>query len=296
VCILNWNSGGHLTLCVGSVQRALAGGRYTLVVVDNRSTDESLHLLKEAFPDVGILQTNENLGYARGNNVGARFLLSQSCAPLLFLNPDVVITREAIEELVGALRRQPAAGCAGGTNRSDPNRSFRKRPSPLEKLIVYGVIRHQPGPLGRIFTRYYRKFAARHFLRPEDLASGDRVYAVSGACMIFQAPAFAAIGGFDESTFLYEEEFIVSEKLLTAGLETVAAPGAVYDHVGAQSTRRIAARAKLHFIRSEQYLLERYYRWPFLGRMALLVYRVSEWVPYAFLLWATRSLRRLRGC
>jgi GT2 family glycosyltransferase len=92
---------------------------------------------------------------------------------------------------------------------------------------------------------------------------------------------FQEAGGFDESTFLYEEELILAERLRSVGSFFVLSKGCRYFHEEARSTRLIPYRRRLHFINSEQYLLREYYKRNATLRLALRVWRYLEWTTYA---------------
>jgi GT2 family glycosyltransferase len=281
ICILNWNSGPMLSKCVDRIRRANRNREHHIVVVDNHSSDESIALLRNNFPDTSILQNSKNLGFAKGNNLGARYLLSLGCDALHFVNPDVLINEESCSALLETLNRIPRAGCVGGVafnNEGISRMVARTRPTPLEKLILYGPLHRIPG---------LEKYHGRHFLDPETLCDGQSVYAITGACFLFRAAAFEEIGGFDESTFLYEEEFIIAERLKRLGWLVVLCKACIYFHREAQSTDLMPYRRRLHFIQSEQYLLRYYYAWPSVRRHLLRLVRYVEWGVYcvSWLVW-----------
>jgi GT2 family glycosyltransferase len=251
ICVLNWNGGDRLRDCVESIRSAVRNHAHTIVV-----------------------RNSSNVGYARGNNIGAEHLLRDGCAYLLFVNPDVTISAGTIAALISGLTSDPAIGCCGGValtaGRTSPM-TARTKPTVWEKLLLYG-------PFGRAFERLRQ----RHFLDVSTMSSATKVYAVSGACLMFKAQAFRSINGFDEETFLYEEEFILAEKLGQHKWSTAISPHAIYSHIEAHSTGQIPNLRRIHFIRSEQYLLKTYYGHSRLVRTAFLVGRVME-LPVFFL-------------
>lgn len=274
ICILNWNAGPMLKQCVEHVDRATQGSA-ELIVVDNHSSDNSVADLKCSFPGVSILQNQANFGYAKGNNLGARYLLEHGCTRLLFLNPDVVLQADSFVALLHALDRSPTAGCAGGLSFNDEGvsrMSARSKPTSIEKIVLYGPLNRLPG---------FRRFRARHFISPQTLQDGSAVYAVTGACLLFKAKAFDDAGGFDENTFLYEEEFTMAERLLRSGWSTILAKSCRYFHAEAHSTDQMPYQRRLHFVQSEQYLLRAYYGWSAIARCSLKAYRLLEWCIYA---------------
>lgn len=286
VCILNWNAGLTLLDCVNSLRTATRDDDCELVVVDNHSTDASVELLRSALPSVTILRNVRNLGYAKGNNIGAKVLLERDCKLLMFINPDVLITNAALSALREAVTENSRVGCVGGLPTNDGGVSrmaCRNRPSFVDTLILYGPLARLPW-IGRV--------RRRHFIDWQSLPDNAPVYAVSGACILFPVAAFTAIGGFDENTFLYQEEFIVSEKLRSLGWTIVLSKKAPYQHAEGHSTNQVPYRRRLDFIRSEQYVARTYYRWNAGLRMFLRGVRYAEWIPYVIKHWAQRRLAR----
>jgi len=279
VCVLNWNAGAILTRCVEQLMISSDVCGTDVVLVDNASSDGSADAAASSAPNIHIIRSSSNIGFARGHNLGARYLLDRGCDYLLFINPDVLITPPALRSLVETLSRAPGAGCCGGLpiNKNGVSRmACRNKPSPSDKLFLYG-------PAVRL--RITKHLFSRHFVDYQKLQDGSPVYAVSGACILFRAVAFKDINGFDEATFLYEEEFIISEKLESRGWKTVVSTSCNYFHDEAHSTNQIPNRRRLHFIRNEQYLLKRYYG---CSASVLLSFRVFRLIEY--LLLAVRNI------
>jgi GT2 family glycosyltransferase len=271
ICVLNWNAGDVLIRCVEHLRIACASYDTELLVVDNKSSDGSLKALATSLPAIAVIQSDTNVGYPKGNNLGARHLLERGCTALLFVNPDVLVQEHSITALLDVLRREPDAGCVGGlpTNGEGVSRmACRARPSALGKIIHYG-------PLARLCPE---RFRLTHFLKHDSLADGARVYAVCGACILFRARAFEDAGGFDEATFLYEEEFVISERLRAHNWFVVLSPRCVYFHSEGHSTSKIPYLRRLYFIESEQHLVKSYYGWGPIASVALNLFRRFEWL------------------
>lgn len=273
VCVLNWNAGEVLRECVRNVYYYTGDRDIELVVVDNASTDSSVRLLRETFPEIAIIETCSNIGYARGNNLGAQQLVRAGCDSLLFVNPDVVLHALTIEHLLSELATRPDIGCVGGLPLKPDGSvcvtAIRSKPTFLQKLISYSPLRHLP-----VLSGVSRK----HLLDSLPETSHNSVYAVCGACILFRAEAFVAIGGFDEYTFLYEEEFIVSEKLIKDGWSVAFASAAAYEHSEGLCSRLIPFRRRIHFLRSELYLARHYYGWSAVLCGLLAFHRAMEFV------------------
>src|SRR3712207_2161144 len=116
VIIVNWNGGELLRRCVESLVASPPSLAYEVIVVDNRSSDDSVARLRgsEAARSLGlrlrVVENGENLGFGRANNQA--FKLTD--APLVFLlNPDTEVTPGSVDALVDAVRSDERVGMVG---------------------------------------------------------------------------------------------------------------------------------------------------------------------------------------
>jgi GT2 family glycosyltransferase len=107
--VLNWNGFEDTVECLESC-RAISYPRLRLLVVDNGSVDGSEEKLRERFPDVELVQTGRNLGFAGGNNVGIRRALEQNAEYVLLLNNDTVVDEGFVAALVRTAQSDAAIG------------------------------------------------------------------------------------------------------------------------------------------------------------------------------------------
>lgn len=112
IIILNWNNPEDTLACLQSVT-ALAYPCFSVLVVDNGSTDDSVARIRMAFPHIEMLETGENLGYAEGNNVGFRWALEQEIDYVCLLNNDTMVAPDFIAHLVAELEANTSTGIAG---------------------------------------------------------------------------------------------------------------------------------------------------------------------------------------
>ncbi len=280
--------------CIRSIIATLSNIPYEIVVVDNNSQDGSVDVVRREYPEIRLIKTGKNLGYSVGNNVGGEYLLERNCEYIAFLNPDVTLGSDTMAQMLQALIENPKAGCAGGipTDRGEMFAgSFRTKPTNFEKVILHGTAQYLPiiRPLLRPLVERLR---ARHYMPLHSVKKGQPVCAVSGGCIMFPAAAFAQIGGFDDKTFLFQEEFVISERLRRSGYQVVAAPDAVYEHAWGHSQRSRPVVSLWHFIQSEQHLVRNYYGWGLIGSYALLMFRYSELTAYAFVVFLKKYIAR----
>lgn len=109
IIVLNWNGCRDTIECLESL-RKVTYPNYEVIVVDNGSTDGSEKVIKERFPDILVLQTGENTGYAKGNNFGIRHALKNGADYVLLLNNDTVVDPEFVIELVKVAESDKSIG------------------------------------------------------------------------------------------------------------------------------------------------------------------------------------------
>lgn len=112
ILILNWNGLDDTLACLTSLAELDYPDR-EVVVVDNGSTDGSVRAIQERFPEITVIENEENLGFAGGNNVGLRHALERDVGYALLLNNDTEVAPDFLRRLVDVAEGNPAFGIAG---------------------------------------------------------------------------------------------------------------------------------------------------------------------------------------
>lgn len=258
VVVVSHNTRELLTRCLDAV--AAQDGVFETLVVDNASTDGSAALVRERFPGVELVVLEDNVGFARANNLGFERCRGEY---VLLLNPDCFLEPDALRRLVASARRRPEAG-ALGPRLHNPDGSLQRSAWPFPRparLLAEAVLLHRPlRRLGLI----------------EDLGTWahDEERAVDflvGACLLLRRDALAEVCGFDERFWLYGEEADLCLRLARRGWKVVLVPDARALHVGGASSGGSPARLR-HFYRGQKTFLRKHggpLAWP-LARAALL--------------------------
>jgi N-acetylglucosaminyl-diphospho-decaprenol L-rhamnosyltransferase len=222
--VVNYNAGDVLVGCVTSVlaQDPLP----ELVVVDNASTDDSIGRLRRVHPDVRIVRSGGNLGYARAANLG----IAATGAPLVaVLNPDTVLAPGVGKAMCDRFATDPGLGAAGPRIHNTDGTvypSARRVPTVADAVghgLLFFVWRDNP------FTRRYRETGADP-ARPRD------VDWVSGAAVGLRRAALDAVGGWDERYFMYVEDVDLCWRLRRAGWGVAYEPAGTVEHLLGVST------------------------------------------------------------
>jgi N-acetylglucosaminyl-diphospho-decaprenol L-rhamnosyltransferase len=226
VAIVSFNAGPHLDACLASVRPEAPS---QTLVVDNGSTDGSIELVRSRFPEVQLEVAAANRGYGTAANRA----LARCAAPyVLLLNGDTVLAPGALEALARYLDAHPRAAIVGPRLRNaDGSLQASCHPflgtfqSFLEKTALARLLARIPA----VRDRYLLVNSAH--------ARARVVPWVLGAALAIRRSAFEAVGGFDESFFLYAEEVDLCYRLKTAGWEIHFAPVTDVIHVGGVSTQ-----------------------------------------------------------
>ena len=231
------------------IERSLESVRGTgaeLIVVDNGSTDGTVEVVREKFPEAKLVE-QENRGFGAGNNAGMRVASGRY---FLLLNPDAWLTEGALEALVAFADEHPEAAVVGPRLRNPDGslqRSVRGYPSPWRLATEYFFLRKlAPG------SRALNAFFGAGFDH-ESVREAEYLY---GACLLVRREAVDSIGGFDEDFFLMSEEVDWCFRFRQAGWEVLFYPGAeAYHVVGASLNPRQfkeIVRGHLRFLRKHR--------------------------------------------
>jgi GT2 family glycosyltransferase len=158
IIIVNWNVYELLRRCLLSLSRGDSQGALAstaeVVVVDCASSDGSVEMVRREFPWVQLIASDENLGYARGNNLG---MTRATGRHLMILNPDTEIMDDALATMVRYLDEHPAVGALGpGLRYPDGTlQSSRRRFPTLATAFFESTLLHQWFPYNRVARRYH---------------------------------------------------------------------------------------------------------------------------------------------
>lgn len=277
--VVAYNSGHVLTECVQSLR---AAGLGEIVVVDNASTDDSVAAAASAVPRIKVVTSPRNAGFGGGVNRGVATTETEF---VLVCNSDITVERSGLECLVDRLAGDPRAALVGPQLcRPDGTPSVSARAFPTLGRSWRQAFAHVLRPEGRTARRY----AARN---SNIAAGGGEVDWVTGACFLARREAFEAIGGFDESYFMYVEEVDLCWRLHRAGWRVLHEPRARVFHVGGAS----AARRPYAMIVAHHRSLWRFARRTSEGAARLALPLVAAGVVVRGVLVSTRQLLRKRS-
>jgi len=221
--VLNWRTPEHTLNAVSALVRdGVPSAR--IVVVDNGSADGSSKRLSAELEDSTLLDLGENVGFARGNNLGARALPGD---PYLFVNSDAFVRRPgSVGRLLRALD-DPGVGIAVPRLL---NADLTLQPSvvppstPLPELV-------RASGLSRFIPNRFQPSLGTHW----DHAISRDVHAAIGAVLLVRGRAWEELGGFDERLFMYAEDLDLFRRAAARGWRARFVAEAEFVHLGGAS-------------------------------------------------------------
>jgi hypothetical protein len=260
VCLvtLNWNRPDDTIECLETAANQTYA-RLRLVVVDNGSTDDSVPRIENRFPDAEILSQKDNLGFARGANLGLKRALVAGAGLVFLVNNDTLLDPHAVEHLVA--QAQPEVGILAPIiyEAEDRKRIWSAGGGMRPWLLEKGG-----DDRGQIDTGQWATPEEREF--------------VTGCGMLLSRQFLETVGLFDERFFLYYEDMDLCLRARQRGFRILLVPQArMWHKVSRSSGGRHSAN-------------ERYW----MARSSVLFYRKhvrgAQWL--AVLPWRTGSAAR----
>lgn len=227
IIYVNWNSLNYLRQSIASVYQHTYDSSFEIIVVDNASAQPGVDSLCQLFPEVTIIQSDRNLGFARANNLGFRH---SSGEYVLFLNPDTTLVKPSIDRLLARYKILLNVGILG-CKLLNTDLSVQ-----LSSIEVFPTILNQA-----LDSEYFRlRWPACPLWKIEPLFSESevpvQVDVVSGACMLLRRKIFEQVGYFSEEYFMYGEDLDLNYKVNRAGFHNYYIGDTAIIHHGGKSS------------------------------------------------------------
>src|SRR5271168_4067262 len=243
IVIVNWNAGAQLQRCLDSIGAASLSGLQLLrvVVVDNASSDGSTDHIQPGSVPLSMIRNVINRGFAAACNQGAR---DSRASYLLFLNPDIALTRESLSAAVcfmesGRNSKVAVCGVQLVDDRGQIAASCSRFPTPQHFYAkIFGLNHLFPGRFQESLMRDWN----HRETRPVDI--------VMGAFLLVRQQVFATLGGFDDDFFVYYEEVDFLHEVHIAGWQSYYLTTAQAYHKGGGCSDQAKATRLFYSLRS----------------------------------------------
>ncbi|MDC0212108.1 glycosyltransferase family 2 protein [Candidatus Nitrosopelagicus sp.] len=258
VIILNYNAGELLLNCINSLKKSTYQN-LEILVVDNISSDGSQKKCKEKFPDIKLIQNNENLGYCGGNNIGIKQAKGEF---IVILNPDTIVETNWVEELIFAYKKF-------GDGLYQP-----KILSLNEENIIQST-----GNMIHVFGFGFARDKGKKLSNnKEDI---EKIGYASGTCLFTSRKVINKIGLLDEFLFLYHDDLDLGWRAAQIGINSYYVPKSKIFHVESYSLKWSAK--KFYWLeRNRKYCLQTHYSKTTYAKMksSLMLVDLFVWAFY----------------
>lgn len=218
IILLTRNQKKHTIECLCSLEN-LDYPNFRIIVVDNGSTDSTPEEIRTKFPRVTLIENEENLGFAEGNNVGIRQAIGKGADYVLLLNNDTVVAPDLLTELVRVAEADTQIGIVG------------------PKIYYYD----EPDRIQSAGGRINWKRATSTLIGTGEIDRGQydqtrEVDFVSGCALLVKKEVIKKVGLMDPAYFLYYDEVDWSVRISRAGFKLVYVPSGKVWHKDAVSS------------------------------------------------------------
>ncbi len=228
ILVLNWNGADLTKDCLESLSK-VRYANYSVVVIDNHSTDDSATMIREAFPKVELMVLEQNYGFAGGYNRAIEKLAEPRPDFYLLLNNDTLVAPDFLNPFAAASAQY------GRRNIFGAKIFYAAKPD----LIWYAGGRVRRGGL-HISHVGIRELDSERFSRD------SRTDYITGCCLVISPALFEELGGFDERFGMYAEDVDLCLRARQAAAECYMIPAShIYHRVSASVGGNLTVKKNL---------------------------------------------------
>ncbi len=234
IILVSYNTAEYTKRAIESVYAETTDTEVNVIMVDNDSKDNSVELIEKEFPQVEIIQTGANLGFAGGVNIGAK---ASNNEYVLLLNPDTVILEKAIDKLVAFAKQTPKAGIWGGITLND---DLSLNPNNARARLSIKTLLFSALGLSKVFNESC-------FFNHDNYGCWDRksdreVDVITGCFFLTPRKLWETLDGLDETFFMYAEEADYCIRAIKKGYQPRVTANARIIHHGGVSETNISGK------------------------------------------------------
>lgn len=274
ISIVNHNTKDLLENCLNSVYQKTKKIKFEVIVVDNGSNDGSIEMIRRKFPQVKLIENNENVGFSKATNRGIEMSTGRY---VLLLNSDTILLDNLNEVLIYADNNPQigAIGCrllySNGLIQPSANQ-FISLTDEILRTFRVGQYDKRPG-LRNFIINYFGKLLGKSvniwLLTREGKCGICQVDWVSGACLFVRRRVINEIGLLDENFFAYYEDIDWCRRMKKAGWKIVYYPAVRIVHLTGGSAQQSEKNSIYHSL--IHYRSKFYYHKKYKGELAVTI-------------------------
>ena len=261
VIVLNYRHHQDTIKCIKTLLRSDLPKGSNVICVDNSQDDLSATAISKALPNIHLIKSGKNLGFAGGNNLGIKYALKNGASHILIINPDVTISKLFFGPLLSVFNQEPKTGLVAPAIRHFQNN---KPFYGLEGYIDWHFA---------IAKHINLQKLPRKDIRPSEF--------VTFACVLIKSDVLQKIGLLDDGFFMYLEDVDYCLRAGKAGYKIFLNPQVLVSHETSSSFKKATDKLPISFKSQIRFIN----KWlPFPKNIIPLVYALLFY-PYLFLLW-----------
>lgn len=234
IILVSYNTAEFTKRAIESVYAETRQTEFKIIMVDNDSKDNSVDLIATEFPQVEMIQTGSNLGFARAVNIGAK---ASNSPYILLLNPDTVVLEGAIDTLMDFAQKRPQAGVWGGITL---NNDLSLNPNNARARLTFKTLLFSALGLSKAFNKSC-------YFNHDNYGCWDRkserdVDVVTGCFFLTPRTLWEELEGLDETFFMYAEEADYCIRAIKNGFQPRVTPNARIIHHGGVSESNLSGK------------------------------------------------------
>ena len=249
IIIVSWRVKELLEQCLASIFSLTRNLDFEVIVIDNDSGDGTVEMVAGNFPQVRLVNSRINLGFARACNLGLRKARGKN---ILLLNPDTKLIDNSLKRAQEIMEQDTRLGILGGhllNYDQSTQLSVRSFPTLFDHVLM-------------IFKLHHLWRLKRYFAADFDYSKRAEVDQVMGAFFLISGDLIKTIGDLDESYYIWFEEVDYCQRARQAGFKVVYTPEVRLIHYGGQSFKQslnlknqwIFCRSRLRYVLKHQSL------------------------------------------
>lgn len=246
VIIVNYNTYDLLINCINSIYDQTKDVSFEIIIVDNASSDGSENKVKENFPEIIFIQSGENIGFGRANNLGIQRAVGKY---VLLLNSDTILLNNSIKVFLEFYEKNnnifEKIGAVGGEllkiDRCSRNHSSQYFPKIVDEFKTL---------INALFFKLTKKIAYK--FNDEAILTETETYKevdyVTGADLFISKSLLLEFGCFDNNFFMYFEETDLQKRLVNAGYRNYLISGTKIIHYEGASFNKKTSGNRIYML------------------------------------------------
>jgi len=252
IIIVNYNTRDLTLQTLNSVYKNQGDNNFEVIVVDNASKDDSVEMIKKHFPQVILIQNNENLGFSKANNIAIKRSIGEY---ILLLNSDTIVMEDTLEKMIKYMNDNPDVG-ASGCKVVLPDGSLDKackRSFPTPQNALYNALKlDRLFPQSKVFGEYNLTYLDENEIHDVDC--------LVGAFMMVRREVIEQVGLLDEDFFMYGEDIDWCYRIKQAGWRIVYYPKTKIIHYKGGSSKKKNTKIIYEFHKAMYLFFEKHYK------------------------------------